>query len=96
MKKKFNNINSTLSKLLDQYNLTHIYSLETIKKGWFQMDKTIAAHSDPIEYNPGLKVLKIKVHNSTWRKEFKENKELLLTRAKNYFSTIEIKNIELI
>jgi hypothetical protein len=96
MKKKFTAIDLTLSKLLDQYNLAHVYSIEMIKKGWFEMDKTIAAHSDPIEYNPGLKKLKIKIHNSSWKNEFFKNRELLLSKVKNYFKKIEINIIEFI
>ena len=96
MKKKFKNINSTLGKLLDQYNLTHIYSIEVIRKGWFEMDKTIAAHSEPIEYIPSLNLLKLKISNSSWKREFLENKVLLLSKAKNHFKNIEINSIEII
>lgn len=96
MKKNFNSINSTLSKLLDQFNLTHIYSLEIIKKGWHDMDKTIAAHSEPIEFEPNLKVLKLKINTISWKKEFFENRSLFLLKVKNHFKNIQIDNIEII
>ncbi len=96
MKTKTKNINSILSNLLDQYNLSHIYSMEIIKNGWPEMDKTIAAHSEPIEYNPRIKALKVKINNKTWKKEFIENREVLLSKVKNFFKNIEIKSIEFI
>ncbi|KAA3609840.1 MAG: hypothetical protein D8M58_08655 [Calditrichaeota bacterium] len=96
MKKNFKNINTTLGKLLEQYNLSHVYSLETIKKDWSNMDKTIAAHSAPVEYDPKTKILKLKIENISWKKEFIENREMFLAKTKAYFKTIEIHNIEFI
>jgi hypothetical protein len=96
MKKKFTNINLTLDKILRQYNLAHLYAIESIKKDWFNMDKTIAAHSDPIEYIPEKKLLKIRIENLNWKNEFFENRTLLLSKIQNYFKNIEIKNIEFI
>ncbi len=96
MNKKFKNINFTLNKLLDQYNLSHVYSMELIKKGWAKMDRTIASHSEPVEYNQKYKTLKIRIENLSWKKEFLENSELLLSKVKSHFTNIEINKIDFI
>lgn len=93
---KFKNLNSTLGQLLKKYDLDHLYALQQIKSKWQQMDKTIAAHSEPIEYQVKKKKLIIKITNHAWKKEFISNKEQLLLKIKTYFKTIEITNIEFI
>lgn len=96
MKKNFKSINTTLNTLLSNYNLSHIYSLEVIKKEWINYDKTIAANSEPIEYNGKTKTLKIKVKSKTWKTEFINNHKVLTLNINNYFSDISIKKIEII
>jgi hypothetical protein len=95
-KKKFTNISDVLNTILKENNLSHIYALEEIKNKWAAFDKTIAAHSQPAEYDFNRGVLKIKVDNFIWKKEFLENIETLTLKIKNSFRTIKLKSIEII
>lgn len=96
MKKKYTNINTVLGNILKQYNLHHLYFLENIKQKWPTFDKTIAAHSTPVEYDERIKKLTLKIDNSSWKKEFKNNKEVLTIKIQNAFQDIEIKHLEII
>ena len=96
MKKKYTNINTVLGKILKQYDLNHLYFLENIKHKWASFDKTIAAHAQPVEYDEKFKKLTLKIDNSSWKKEFKNNKEVLTIKIQNAFKDIEIKQVEII
>ena len=94
MAKTFKHINSPLEKILNQYKLGNVFNLDRIKKNWKSFDKTLSIHAEPVNfYN---KKLSIRVKNTVWKKEFTENKHLLIVKLKNAFSDIEIKEIEII
>ncbi len=95
-KRKFKSISSVLSKVLANNNLAHLHFLEEIKNGWAKFDKTIAAHSEPVDYNFMSKTLVLKIKNAIWKKEFLLNKEKVDVKIKNNFRNIKIKNIEII
>ena len=96
MKKSYTNINSVLAKILNQYNLDHLYSLENIRQKWSNFDKTIAANAQPVAYDKNFKKLTLKVSNLSWKNEFINNKEELRVKVQNTFQDIGIKIIEII
>ena len=96
MKNRFSDINSVLGKILTKHNLNHIYYLQNIKQNWDAFDKTIAAHAEPVAYDAKFKKLTLRINNSSWKKEFKENKETLIIKIQNAFRSIEIKNVEIV
>lgn len=96
MKRKYKNINSILGKILNQYNLNHLYALESIKKNWLSFDKTIAAHARPINYDDKSKVLTLKVDNISWKKEFINNIDILKIKIQNAYKNVDIKYLEII
>jgi len=96
MKRSYKNINSILNRILTKHNLSHIYSLESIKKNWSSFDKTIAAHASPVSYDLALKKLVLKVDNSSWKKEFIQNKDILIVKIQNAFHGVDIKKLEIV
>ena len=96
MKKNYTNVNSVLGKILNQYHLNHLYSLENIRQKWGTFDKTIAAHAHPVGYDDTYKKLTLKVSNTSWKKEFINNRDVLRVKIQNAFQDIDIKNIEII
>lgn len=94
-KRKFQSLNSVLAKVLANYDLAHLHYLEEIRKGWKNFDKTIASHSEPIDYDLKSATLFLKIENTIWKKEFLLNKEVLSVKIKNAFRNINIKNIEI-
>jgi len=95
MKNSFQKINSTLDIIMNKHNLTHVYSLDVMKKNWTVMDKTIAAHSVPIKFNPKNKRLTVKIESDLWKHEFFLNRISLLNTIKKYFHNIDIRSIEI-
>ena len=96
MKSGFKSVSSPLEKILKKYNLQDIYFLQSLKTGWNEMDKTIAIHSEPLNYNSENKILTIKVKNETWKTEFKKNVSFLKSKIRVKFKNIDIEKIEII
>jgi len=96
MKKKYTDIGTVLGKILKNNNLSHVYNLENIRKNWSTFDKTIAAHAQPLAYDAQYKKLVLRVDNASWKKEFIQNKDVLIVKLQNAFQSIDIKNLEII
>lgn len=92
-KRKFRSINAVLTKVLENHDLVHLHYIEEIRKNWKDFDKTIASHSEPINFDNKSGTLYLKIENEMWKKEFLINKETLKVKIKNAFRNISIKNI---
>lgn len=95
-KKKFANISTVLNTILEKNNLSHLYALDEISRNWKVFDKTISAHSTPVDFDYNSGILKIRVENAIWKKEFIENIATLTVKIKNSFRIHNIKHIEII
>ena len=96
MKSRFKEINSTLEKILNKYNLESVYVLETLKAQWKEVGNTIAIHSVPVDFDNDTKKLKIKVNDQGWKKEFIENKKTLAFKINSKIKDVTVKQIDII
>lgn len=95
-KRNFKSVSSTLSELLNTYNLKEVYALDLLKKQWSKMGNPIATHTVPQHYDIEKKELILKVHNALWKNEFINNIAALIEKVSGTFKDIEIKRIKII
>lgn len=92
---KFQSINTSLNKILNQFHLESAYQEKLIMNSWKELvDKKIAAVTEPVRFENGTLVLH--AQSMMWKKELINNKDRLLEMINKSFDQITIKKIQFV
>jgi predicted nucleic acid-binding Zn ribbon protein len=92
---KFQSINTSLNKILNQFNLETAYQEKLILNSWQDLvDKKIAAVTEPVSFENGILILH--AQSMMWRDELVKNKSQLIDMVNKSFEQVNIKEIQFV